>query len=167
MNHLEEISVGRLQEALENVEGKKPAQRLIAAIAHKNGVSQTELAAWYGVERRTIYSWLKRLEAEPIEEAVSDRERTGRPRKLDDEEQRQLEGVLRKPPSEVGYDASTWNPALVQRYLEAEFDVAYSRPSCRRLMKESGLRYLKPQSGSEQTADGTAPEEWSGRWVPE
>jgi transposase len=51
---------------------KKPTQRLLAAIAYKNGVSQTELAKWYDVQRRTIYSWLKRLDTdEPLEQAVS------------------------------------------------------------------------------------------------
>jgi uncharacterized protein YjcR len=60
MDHLDEISVEELQHALNNVEGNKPTQRLTAAIAYKNGVTQTELAEWYGVQRRTIYSWLLR-----------------------------------------------------------------------------------------------------------
>jgi transposase len=62
MDHLDDISVEELQHALNNVEENKPTQRLTAAITYKNGVTQTELAEWYGVERRTIYSWLKRLE---------------------------------------------------------------------------------------------------------
>ena len=49
MDHLDEISVEELQRALNNVEGNKPTQRLTAAIAYKNGVTQTELAEWYGV----------------------------------------------------------------------------------------------------------------------
>ncbi|MFC6723546.1 helix-turn-helix domain-containing protein, partial [Halobium palmae] len=58
MDHLDEISVEELQRALNEVEGNKPTQRLTAAIAYKNGVTQTELSEWYGVQRRTIYSWL-------------------------------------------------------------------------------------------------------------
>jgi len=53
MNHLDEISVEELQDALDNVDGKNPTQRLLAAIAYKNGVTQTELAEWYDVQRRT------------------------------------------------------------------------------------------------------------------
>ena len=41
MDHLDEISVEELQRALNSVEGNKPAQRLTAAIAYKNGVTQT------------------------------------------------------------------------------------------------------------------------------
>jgi len=54
VNHLDEISIEELQTALDNVEGEKPTQRLLAAIAYKNGVSQTELSGWYDVQRRTI-----------------------------------------------------------------------------------------------------------------
>jgi transposase len=72
MNRLNEISVEELQDALDNVDEKKPTQRLLAAIAYKNGVSQTELAEWYDVQRRTIYGWLKRLDTdESLEQAVS------------------------------------------------------------------------------------------------
>ncbi len=71
MIDLGEVSLENLQAALNDIEGKKPAVRLMAAIAYKNGVTQTELATWYGVERRTIYNWLKRLEKEPLAQAVS------------------------------------------------------------------------------------------------
>lgn len=35
MDYLDEISIEELQNALDNVEGKKPTQRLLAAIAYK------------------------------------------------------------------------------------------------------------------------------------
>lgn len=90
MGHLDEITIEELQQALDEVEQKKPTQRLLAAIAYKNGVTQTELAEWYGVQRRTIYSWLKRLESEPLEQAAVDTYRSGRPRKLTADQQREL-----------------------------------------------------------------------------
>ena len=43
MDHLNEIAVEELQDALNNVDGSKPTQRLMAAIAYKNGITQTEL----------------------------------------------------------------------------------------------------------------------------
>ncbi|GAA0249672.1 hypothetical protein GCM10009000_077400 [Halobacterium noricense] len=155
MDHLDKISVRDLQQALDEVEGKKPTQRLMAAIAYKNGVSQTELAEWYGIQRRTIYSWLKRLEQEPLEQAVRDDHRSGRPRKLSDDQQTQFEETLQNPPTKTGYDAPAWTPALVQRYLDETFGVDYSRPSCRRLMKEAGLSFQKPR----RTAAESDPED--------
>jgi transposase len=88
----DEIPVEELQDALDNVEGNKPTQRLLAAIAYKNDVTQTELAEWYGTGRRTIYSWLMRLDTdEPLDRAVVDDKRTGRKRKLSDSRQEDFE----------------------------------------------------------------------------
>ena len=172
MDHLDEISVEELQDALNNVEGNKPTQRLLAAIAYKNGVTQTELAEWYDVQRRTIYSWLKRLDTdESLEQAVTDSHRSGRKRKLSEKQQEQFEETVHDSPEEVGIDAPAWTPALVQQYLEETYDVAYSIPSCRRLLKEAGLSYQKPRRTTAE-ADETEQEEFreelkksGGKWT--
>jgi transposase len=141
MEHLDEISVEELQNALDNVEESKPAQRLLAAIAYKNGVTQTELAEWHDTGRRTIYSWLMRLDTdEPLEHAVSDARRSGRKRKLSESQQEDLEQTVQEPPEEIGIDAPAWTPALVQKFLEDTYGVEYSSPSCRRLLREAEQR---------------------------
>jgi transposase len=146
MDHLDEISVEELQDALDNVEENKPTQRLLAAIAYKNGVTQTELAEWHDTGRRTIYSWLMRFDTdEPLEQAVSDAHRSGRKRKLSESQQKEFEQTVHEPPEVVGIDAPAWTPALVQEFLEDTYGVEYSYPSCRRLLKEAGLSYQKPR----------------------
>jgi transposase len=172
MDHLEEISVQELQDALDTVEGSKPTQRLLAAIAYKNGVTQTELAEWHGTGRRTIYSWLMRLDTDgPLEQAVSDDHRSGRKRKLSESQQEEFEQTVHQPPAEVGIDAPAWTPALVREFLEETYDVEYSTPSCRRLLKEAGLRYEKV---SRTTAEGSDQEAFDDeitgserRWTPQ
>ncbi|GAB7018778.1 hypothetical protein JCM18750_16390 [Halostagnicola bangensis] len=166
MEHLNELSLEDLQEALEEVEGKKPTMRLLAAIAYKNGVTQTELAEWYDVERRTIYSWLKRLESESLTQAVIDADRSGRPRKLTEEQRERFEQALHETPTAVGYDASAWTPELTQRYLEETYDIEYSIPSCRRLMKEAGLRYEPARKTSSQSHGEDGRSRRGGRWTP-
>ncbi len=174
MNHLDEISVEDLQDALDNVEGNKPTQRLLAAIAYKNGVTQTELAEWHGTGRRTIYSWLKRLDTDgPLTQAVTDDKRTGRKRKLSELEYQEFKETVHGPPEAVGIDALAWTPALVQQYLEQAYGVEYSLPSCRRLLKEAGLRYRKPPRTAaetdqdEQAKSHDAPKQSGGRWTPQ
>lgn len=158
MGHLDGVTTDQLQQALDEAAGKKPTQRLMVAIAYKNGVSQTELAEWYDVQRRTIYSWLTRLDDGPLDEAISDDHRSGRPRKLSESQRTQLRETLHQPPADAGYDSPAWTPALVQHHLEETFGVEYSRPSCRRLMKEAGLRYRQPRSTDSR------PEAASGDW---
>jgi len=169
MERLENVSVDELRRALDQAEESKPTQRLLAAIAYKHGVSQTELAEWHGVQRRTIYSWFRRLETEPLPEAVTDDPRPGRPRKLADSELADLRETLHEPPTEAGYEEANWSPQLLQRHLRETFDVEYSVPSCRRLLNEMGLEYRKPQPRTGTDAAGTRAsqnENTGGRWVP-
>ncbi len=174
MDHLNEISIEDLQNALDNVDGKKPTKRLLAAIAYKNGVTQTELSEWYGVQRRTIYSWLTRLDTdESLEQAVTDAHRSGRKRKLSETQQKEFKETVHESPEEVGVDAPAWTPALVQQYLAETYDVEYSIPSCRRLLNEAGLSYQKPRrTATESDADEqeTFCEELKksgGKWTPQ
>ena len=174
MDHLDEISVEELQDALDNVDGNKPTQRLLAAIAYKNGVTQTELAEWYGTGRRTIYSWLMRLDTdESLEQAVTDAKRTGRKRKLSESQQQEFEETVHDPPTEVGYDAPAWTPALVQDFLQDTYGVEYSYPSCRRLLKEAGLTYQKPRRTAAEADEDDRDEfhdelkKSGGRWTPQ
>lgn len=137
MPDLAGVSVEDLRVALESVDRKKPAVRLVAAIAYKQGVTQTELSDWLDVERKTIYNWLQRLEdARDLVSAATDDPRPGRPRKLSPDAQETLARTLQESPSSVGIAAETWTPSLLQEYLESAFDVQYSLPSCRRLLEE-------------------------------
>lgn len=174
MEHLNEISVEELQVALENVDRNKPTQRLLAAIAYKSGITQTELAEWHGTGRRTIYSWLKRLDTDkPLKQAVTDAHRSGRKRKLSEKQQQEFEQTVRQSPQDVGIDAPAWSPAFAQEYLEETYGVEYSLPSCRRLLKESGLSYQKPRRstpGSGEDDRGKLQEqitESDRRWMPQ
>ena len=136
MERLEDVPVEELRTALERVEGKKPAMRLLAAIAYKHGVTQTELGEWYGVERKTIYNWFTRIEEGPIEEAVVDEKRPGRPPKLGREAREVLRADLERSPTDVGYDGEVWTPDLVREHVRTRFGVEYSESSCRRLLLE-------------------------------
>ena len=139
MAHLEEVTAGDLRSALDGVEDATPAVRLVAAIAYKHGVSQTALAEWLGVERKTVYNWLTRLEGgKSLVDAARDDRRPGRPRKLAPDQQRVLEEALSEPPTAVGYDSSSWSPGLLREYVAAEFGEEYSLSSCRRLLNELG-----------------------------
>jgi transposase len=174
VEHFDEITIDELHEALDTVEKKKPTQRLLAAIASKNGISQTELAEWFGVGRRTIYSWLQRLDTdEPLWEAVSDAQRSGRTRKLSETELEEFRETLHESPEEAGYDEPAWTTKLVRHHLEEAYDVEYSIPSCRRLLKEAGLRYQKPRPSNAKAEPEDREEldqtlkKSAGRWTPQ
>jgi transposase len=177
MARLEHVTVEQLHGALDDVDEKRAIQRILAAISYKDGVSKQTLADRHDVSLKTIYSWMDRFSPESlggttIAQAATDADRPGRPRRLTNSQQSRLEQQLHEPPSETGIDAPAWTPALLQQHLRDTFNVEYSRPSCRRLMKEAGLSYQKPR----RTAAEAEPDEREefieelkksdGRWTP-
>jgi transposase len=139
MVNLDHLSADELRTELARVNSKTPTLRLVVALNHKYGFTQTEIAEQYGLTRKTVYNWLTRFESEPIEEAIADADRPGRPRRLSSEQQQRLADVLQARPSEAGYDADAWNPQLVRQLFQDEFSIEYSIPHIRRLMHDAGL----------------------------
>jgi len=73
MDHLEDISVEELRDALDDVDRIRPTQRFLAAIADKTGVTQTELVECHDTARMTLSNWLVRADTdEPLAQAAFD-----------------------------------------------------------------------------------------------
>jgi transposase len=159
MVDLDHLSADELRATLDQVDSKTPAMRLVVALNHKHGLTQTDIAEQYGLARKTVYNWLTRFEAQPLNEAIADNDRPGRPRKLSSDQQQRLADLLRNLPHEAGYDAENWTPGLVRQLIKDEFRIEYSIPHVRRLMHESGL--VPTNSGNwihETDMSSTAPE---------
>lgn len=146
MTHLENVSTEDLRQVLAEVEGKKPTQRLMAAINWKEeeGIRQKDIAQRYGYTQGWLSQWLtrlERLETEPFEDVVYDEPRSGRPTELSEQEHERFVDALHEPPEEAGIDAPAWSVPLAQHYLSEEFDVDYCDRHVRRLMTEAGLSW--------------------------
>ena len=145
MARLENVSVEDLEAALDNATGKRETQRLMVAIIYKRGPSAPMIAEWLDTREQTLYRWFDRIEEEPIEQAVQDRQRPGRPTKLTDADKEEFQEYVQNPPTEAGYDQPAWTTALAQRFLDDEFDVEYSRRHVQRLLKDAGLTWQTPR----------------------
>ena len=164
MTSLENVSTEDLRQVLAEVEGKKPSQRLMAAINYleEDGATLQEVAERYGYTAGWLSRWLDRLERladEPFEEVVYDEHRSGRPSKLSDEEYERFVEALHKSPEEVGLNAPAWSVPLARHYLAEEFDVEYCERHVRRLMTEAGLSW-KTARPEFHKSDERAQEAW-------
>lgn len=139
MTDLAHVSAADLRTALDDVDSKTPALRLVVGLNYKYGATQTEIAEQYGLARKTVYNWLKRLETQPLERAIVDADRPGRPPKLSSAERDELTRALRQSPTAVDHPADGWTPASVKQFVAERFEVEYSLPHVRRLMREAGL----------------------------
>ena len=148
---MENVSTEDLREILAEVEGKKPTQRLMAAINYleEDDATMEEIAQRYGYTSGWLSRWLtrlERLESEPFEAVVYDEERSGRPSALSEQEKQQFIEVLHQPPEEIGFDAPAWSVPLARNYLTEEFYVEYSDRHVRRLLREAGLSCNDPDA---------------------
>jgi len=139
MARLEDVSVEELEAALDEATGKRETKRLLVAIIYKRGPSAPMIAEWLDTREQTIYRWFDRIESEPIDQAVRDRQRSGRPPKLDDAERAAFRDAVQQSPTEAGYDESEWTPDLARQFLEEEFGVDYSRRHVQRLLHDAGV----------------------------
>ncbi|MFB6352503.1 MAG: helix-turn-helix domain-containing protein [Halobacteriales archaeon] len=142
MARLADVTADTLRAHLDDVEGRRPTLRLVVGINYKAGVTQSELADWYGLSRTTVHNWLTRLERlpdEPPEEVLYDAERPGRPSKLSDEEWGELLAMLEDSPETFGFDAARWSSRVVQRLIREQFGVEYSRRHVRYLLDRADV----------------------------
>ncbi|MFC5971134.1 helix-turn-helix domain-containing protein [Halomarina salina] len=139
MARLEGVPVADLLDALDAATSAKATKRLMVAVLYKRGHSVPVVADWFGMRENTIYAWFDRLEAEPIEQAVRDRPRPGRPPKLDENERRELDATLHEPPTAAGYDADAWSVSLVRRHIAETYDVEYTHRHVRNLVDDAGV----------------------------
>jgi transposase len=133
MSKLEHVDPAALREQLADTADAKATKRLMVALDYLDGVSVDDLSDRYGIPRSTVYYWLSRFEERPIDEAITDEDRPGRPTALD---RSVLEDVVATPPREYGVGDEEWTPAMLRDVLERHFDVSYSEGHVRRLLKE-------------------------------
>jgi transposase len=151
MDQLTSISIEELHELLSETDERIPTQRILTAIAYKQGDSKERLADRHNVSLSTIYNWLNRFAEQPLEQAPYSAKRSGRPSKLTEEQQDRLFEHLRDSPEEFGYDRQDWSPTLVRRHMKEKFGVQYSLRHTARLMTEFGLSNTAVRQGENKT----------------
>lgn len=68
--HLEEYDAADLRDLLGRVAGRESTQQLMLAIAYVEGESISTLADRYGFEPSTVEEWFRRLDEEPLDDAI-------------------------------------------------------------------------------------------------
>ena len=164
MASLNDVSTDDLRRILAEVEGKKPTQRVMAAINYleEDEATLEDVAERYGYTAGWLSRWLDRLERlanEPFEEVVYDEQRSGRPSELSDQQHDKFVEALHESPEEVGLDAPAWSVPLARHYLAEEFNVEYCERHVRRLMSEAGLSW-KTARPEFHKSDERAQEAW-------
>ena len=86
------------------------------------GYSAPKIAEIHDVTGPMVYKWFDRFDEEGPS-GLYDRERDGRPKKITEEVEEEIEALLEGNPTDEGENATRWTTDRVAEHLERELDV--------------------------------------------
>jgi transposase len=138
--------------------------RIRAVDALVRGMSATDVALAYRVDRTTLFRWRQRYESEG-DAGLQRRGGSGRPRKLAAFSEDAWYAIVLQPASAFGFETDLWTVRRVHQVLRTEFDYTVSCDTVWRRLREAGLTYQKPERQYFQI-DEKARQEWLQNEVP-
>ena len=108
------------------------------------GMSQTAVAAAFGVDRRTVSRWVGRFRTGG-DDALLRRIGSGRPRKLEDLTEDELRKIVLAGACAYDFETDLWTVSRLRRVIADEFSIALSKNTVWRRLRDAGLTYQKPE----------------------
>ncbi len=109
-----------------------------ARLIRDGKLSRAAIARQLGVSRRAVENWAEALQAGGLRR-LRRRRATGRPTKLDREQQRQLKRLVKRGALAAGFESDRWTLARVRQLIKQEFEVVYHRNYLNRLLRQLEL----------------------------
>ena len=133
----------------------------------REGERPSAVIASYGFHRSVIYRWMKAAAGRGKGlRALGARKGTGRPKKLNAAQERQVFRWIRgKNPMQYGFDFGLWTRQIVRELVHREFGVTLSLASIGGLLARLGLTPQKPLQRAYQR-DPEAIERWQREAYP-
>jgi transposase len=138
--------------------------RVRAVDALTRGMSLTDVATAYRVDRTTLFRWRQRYESEG-RDGLRRRGGSGRPRKLAEFAEDVWYEIILQPASAFGFETDLWTVRRVHQVLCREYGAVISQDTVWRRLREAGLTYQKPQRQYFQI-DEQVRQEWLQHEVP-
>lgn len=139
-----EIMKLAVQDEINRSEEARYDHRLHGILLACEGMNSYVIGDLFGQSPRTVQYWIKRFEKSGFS-GLQEGERTGRPRKIDDEMMEQLGLDLRRNPRDFKYPQTMWDGILLAHHLEQRYDVELGVRQCQRLFTTLGFRQRKPR----------------------
>ena len=111
---------------------------------YKEGEKPSEIIRSYGLNRTTIYKWIKIAKNEGLE-GLKSTKGTGRPPKISDSQKQEIRAmIVGKDPRQYMLDFGLWTRRIVQELIDDKFNVRLCITSVGHLLHEIGLTPQKP-----------------------
>jgi putative transposase len=122
-------------ERLKREKDPKVRDRIRMIILLEEGYKQREVARIMRTTERTVYTWKKRYEREGFE-GLKTRKKTGRNRRLSDDDLEDLKRRLKQ--------RDYWTTREVRDLIKDVFDVEFTLRHVSRILRKIGMNYQKP-----------------------
>ena len=116
--------------------------RLYAVYQIKLGRSAEELEELYNVSHKSICNWVHIYNSDGIN-GLKDKPRSGRPPRLNSEQQNALKEAIVDKPEKFGYSSGVWSGPLVIDYIHNQFGVSYKKAQVYNLLRRLGFTFQR------------------------
>lgn len=117
--------------------------RIAAGLLVLEGWTSSQVAELFDVSRWTAVQWIQRLNEQGVS-GLEEKQRCGRPARMDEDIQRLLEQALMKDPREVGLSRSRWDGVSVAEYLQREHGIHLKVRQAQRWIRKLGFSLRRP-----------------------
>jgi transposase len=138
--------------------------RSLAVRAVLRGRSMADVADAYDTDRSTVFRWVRRYQQQG-EDGLQRQSGSGRPRKLQELEEDELQELVLQPASDFGYETDLWTVGRLHCVICQKYHVVISKDTIWRRLREAGLTYQKPEREYYEIDEGTR-QKWLRYEVP-
>ena len=139
-------------------------QQAIKAV--REGQTATSVAATFGLNVRTVFTWLAKY-SDGGEQALLAKPIPGRPPKVSDEEMQWIaQAVKDHTPQQFELEYGLWTLSLIAKLIDRQFDKSMSLAAVSRIMKLLGFSAQKPLYQAWQQ-DAAMVRHWETETYPE
>jgi transposase len=133
-----------LQDEIRRSEESRYDHRLHGVLLVAQGMTCPEVARLLGDAPRSVEYWVRGFEEEGLA-GLREGERSGRPRRLDDQQLREINAVLRQTPRDVGLGGNLWDGKTLTAWIAQKYEIDLGARQCQRLFRQLGFRLRKPR----------------------
>ena len=108
------------------------------------GFTVPELVRIFALSEVSIYHWFNRFDEEGPA-GLFDRPRSGRPPELDAETAAEIEHLIEEPPTEQGYNFTTWTVPLLRQHLIETSALELAEETIRASLHRRGFAWRRPR----------------------
>jgi transposase len=134
-----------LQDEIRRSEESRYDHRLHGLLLVAQGMSCRQVSELLGDAPRTVAYWVRRFERDGLA-GLTEEERTGRPRRLNEQQIWSIDEALRKQPTDFGLTGNLWDGKTLSAYVMNRWDVSLGTRQCQRLFRQLGFRLRKPRA---------------------